>query len=346
MDLDKIKYDPRFQIGASNAIRVCLRLQPEETITIITDRAAAEIAASLKREVQQVGSQLHVFVLEEFASRPLRDMPTQILEVLSKSQASIYAASAEPGELRIRMQMVEVINRQKIRHGHMVNITKDIMLQGMQADFSRVDALSSYLIEKARKARYLKASTAAGTDIHVEFSPELKWVKTSGFISPEKWGNLPGGEIFTSPSNINGVFVVDGVVGNYLCPKYGDLQQTPLRIEIENTRIKRMDCENDELLREFGEYVMTDENSNRVGEFAIGTNLAATHIIGNILQDEKMPGIHLAFGHPYSEHTGQSWNSSTHIDCVGRQFNIWFEEDLIMEDGKFVDAERFFPPST
>ena len=346
MDLDKIEADPRFLAGARNAIRVCLRLQPDEMMTIITDRAAANIAASLKQEVMQIGSQLHVFVLEEFASRPLRDMPPQILEKLAQSQVSIYAASAEPGELRIRMQMVEVINRHKIRHGHMVNITEDIMLQGMRADFSQVDALSSYLIEKARKARYLKASTAAGTDIHVEFSPELKWVKTSGFISPEKWGNLPGGEIFTSPSNINGVFVVDGVVGNYLCPKYGDLQQTPLRIEIENTRIKRMDCENDELLREFGEYVMTDENSNRVGEFAIGTNLAATHIIGNILQDEKMPGIHLAFGHPYSEHTGQSWNSSTHIDCVGRQFNIWFEEDLIMEDGKFVDAERFFPPST
>ena len=42
-------------------------------------------------------------------------------------------------------------------------------------------------------------------------------MKTSGIISPEKWGNLPGGEIFTTPGEVNGTFVVDGVVGDYLC---------------------------------------------------------------------------------------------------------------------------------
>ena len=37
-----------------------------------------------------------------------------------------------------------------------------------------------------------------------EMSPQLKWVKTSGLITPDKWGNLPGGEIFTSPFSVNG----------------------------------------------------------------------------------------------------------------------------------------------
>ena len=296
MDFGKIAYDPRFQEGAFNAIHICLRLQPHETITIITDLAAREIAAALIEKIEKIGSPSHLFVLEDFGERPVSDMPTEILEQLEKSQVSIYAAAAEPGELRIRMQMVEVINRKKIRHGHMVNITKAIMLQGMRADFKEIDALGRRLLSKVRKAKYLKATTEAGTDINVEFSPDLQWLNTSGLIRPDKWGNLPGGEIFTSPQNINGLFVVDGVVGNYLCRKYGDLQDTPLFIEIENTRIKNMRCKNESLLREFEQYVSTDENSNRVGEFAIGTNLAATEIIGNVLQDEKMPGIHIAFG--------------------------------------------------
>ena len=91
-----------------------------------------------------------------------------------------------------------------------------------------------------------------------------------------------------------------------------------------------------ELLAEFEKYCSTDENSNRVGEFAIGTNLACTHIIGHILQDEKLPGIHIAFGHPYSEHTGQPWKSTTHIDCVGRNFDIWLDDEQVMAKGKFL----------
>ena len=73
-----------------------------------------------------------------------------------------------------------------------------------------------------------------------------------------------------------------------------------------------------------------------VGEFAIGTNLACTHIIGHILQDEKLPGIHIAFGHPYCEHTGQTWKSTTHIDCVGRHFDIWLDDEQVMAKGKFL----------
>ena len=48
----------------------------------------------------------------------------------------------------------------------------------------------------------------------------------------------------------------------------------------------------------------TDENSDRVGEFAIGTNIELKDVIGKILQDEKYPGIHIAFGNPYGAHTG------------------------------------------
>jgi len=91
-----------------------------------------------------------------------------------------------------------------------------------------------------------------------------------------------------------------------------------------------------DLRDEFRAYTSTDENSDRVGECAIGTNIACTRVIGNILQDEKIPGIHIAFGHPYAEHTGAKWVSKTHIDCVGRDFDIFFDGEPIMRGGKFV----------
>ena len=322
--------------GARNAIRDCLRLKPNERITIITDEATSEIAAALQSEVEQVGAEHAVFVIENYAPRPLKNMPREILNDLATSQVSIFCAQAKRGELRSRMDMSDVVNAQRIRHGHMVNISRQIMLEGMRADFLAVDKLSQRLVERARMTERITCKTPGGTDFEAELSPSLKWLKTSGIITPDKWGNLPGGEIFTSPKTTRGTFVVDGVVGDYLCEKYGDILATPLTIEVEDNRISELRCDNHELLEEFRAYTSTDENSNRVGEFAIGTNIACTRVIGNILQDEKMPGIHVAFGHPYAEHTGQTWISKTHIDCVGRDFDIWFDGDQIMKSGKFL----------
>jgi aminopeptidase len=333
---DTIEVDPELVPGARNAIRDCLRLKPEERITIITDEATRDIAAALRAEVEKVGSHHAVFILENYAARPLAGMPEIILEDLAQSQVSIFCAQSQRGELGSRMQMSDVVNRHHIRHGHMVNISRQIMLEGMRADFRAVDELSQRLVERARHAERITCRTPHGTDFEGEFSPKLKWLKTSGIITPEKWGNLPGGEIFTSPANTNGVFVVDGVVGDYLCQKYGDLRETPLTIEVADNRIRNLESDNKDLLNEFSAYTSTDENSNRVGEFAIGTNIACKRVIGNILQDEKMPGIHIAFGHPYAEHTGADWKSKTHIDCVGRDFDIWFDGDQVMKRGKFL----------
>jgi len=335
-DTKNILFDKELTPGAYNAINICLRLKPEERITLITDNENLEIAYSLIHEIEKVGAEYKLFVLEDISQRPLKDMPKVILDDLAKSQVSIFSGNSQTGELQSRVQMVSVVNEHKLRHGHMVNINKQIMLEGMRADFVQIDRESERLVQKARKAKTISATSKSGTKIQAEFSPELKWLKTSGIITSAKWGNLPGGEIFTSPKTINGLFVVDGVVGDYLCQKYGDLINSPLYIEIVDNRIKHMECSNKELLDEFTAYTMTDENSNRVGEFAIGTNTAIKNIIGHILQDEKIPGIHIAFGHPYAEHTGQTWESSTHIDCVGRDFDIWIDEEKIMQNGKFI----------
>src|ERR1700757_4904161 len=84
--------------GARNAINVCLRLKPEERITIITDSVTREIAAALQNEVERVGSEYSLFVLEHHARRPLKYMPEIILDDLACSQVSILPARAQPGE--------------------------------------------------------------------------------------------------------------------------------------------------------------------------------------------------------------------------------------------------------
>ena len=337
-----INFPTEFTPGARSAVTTCLRIDPAEKVTLITDRATEAIAAALGAQLAERGCPWNVYMLEDLAPRPLINMLAEVLADMETSQVSIFAVQVQANELRSRMQMTDVVNRRHMRHAHMVNITAEIMCQGMRADFNLVDRLSQKVLERVRKATRIRATTAAGTDIVAEMNPGYKWFKTSGIISPEKWGNLPGGECFTSPGEVNGTFVVDGVVGDWLCARYGLLAATPLTIEIAGNRIVSCTSANKDLEADFWAYTHTDENSDRVGEFAIGTNLGVERVIGNILQDEKFPGIHIAFGNPYGEHTGAPWRSGTHIDVVGLGFNIWLESEdgreQIMRDGRFLIA--------
>ncbi len=335
-DLRSMPFDPELTPGARNAVNVCLRIQPDEKVTLITDEACSEIAASIVAELEARNITYNPFVLEECAPRPLQNMPQVILNDMESSQVSIFAVQAQQNELKTRMQMTEVVNRRHMRHAHMVNIEKRIMLEGMRADFLAVDVLSAKVMDIVTKVDVILARTAAGTDITATMNKNYKWLKTSGIISPHKWGNLPGGEIFTTPGEVNGTFVIDGVVGDYLCAKYGSLKDRPLTIQIKGNRLTEAHSENRALEDEFWKYCHTDENSDRVGEFAIGTNLALGEVVGNILQDEKIPGIHIAFGNPYGAHTGADWHSETHIDVVGRDFDIWADQQQIMRAGKFL----------
>jgi leucyl aminopeptidase (aminopeptidase T) len=324
------------QPGAENAIKVCLNIQPHERVTVITDRETRDIAEALVDEIERVGAEYALFVLEDEALRPLKDLPPRIAADMELSQVSIFAAHVQANELASRMQMTDIVNRRRMRHAHMVNINRQIMLEGMRADFHVVDDISARVMSKVRTARKVRATTPAGSDFTADLNPDYRWVKTSGLISPEKWGNLPGGEVFTSPGEVNGTFVIDGVVGDWLCDRYGNLKDTPLTVRIEKNRLVSAESSNQALRDDFWAYTHTDENSDRVGEFAIGTNIQLNAIIGHILQDEKFPGIHIAFGNPYGAHTGADWYSSTHIDVVGADFDIWVDDEQIMDHGRFL----------
>src|SRR3954462_2366394 len=124
--LGQTPFDPEYLPGARNAIVNCLRVQANEKVTLITDRACLEIGASLASELDRLKLSYHAYVLEELAPRPLQDMPAEILQDMETSDVSIFAVKAQQNELRTRMQMTDVVNRRRMRHGHMVNIDRRI----------------------------------------------------------------------------------------------------------------------------------------------------------------------------------------------------------------------------
>ena len=183
--------------------------------------------------------------------------------------------------------------------------------------------------------RKFASQTPKGTDFTAALNPDFSWIPCHGlYHEPGKWGNLPEGETFTSPGNANGVLVVDEL-GDYFSERYGILE-TPVRFDVKNGRVKSVRSEDKSLEEYVQSYIYGAENADRVGEFAIGTNIALTGLVGNLLQDEKFPGVHVAFGDPYGKQTGADWKSDHHVDVIPTQCTIDVDGRRIMSDGEFA----------
>jgi aminopeptidase len=329
-------FSPELAPGAHNAIDVCLAIQPGERVALIADEASREVAASLDAALEEAGAVSEQLLVEHVAVRPLAGAPSKVLQALERADAGILCVQPLQGELASRMQIVEVVERRRIRYAHMVGVTPEIMQQGMRADYRLVDRLSATLCERMRTATALRVETDYGTSLTATFEPSFHWVKTSGIISPRYWSNLPAGEVFTTPKSVDGVFVCNGTAGDYFGPKYGDLSRTPMTLDIARGHLVGVHCERGELEREFHDYCRTDEYSDRVGELAFGTNLALSKMIGILLQDEKIPGVHLAFGDPYGSQTGAPWKSRTHVDVLTRDCDVWIDDDQVIRKGRYL----------
>jgi aminopeptidase len=321
--------------GAKNAVETCLSIQPGENVALVADEASRVVAASLAAALEEAHAQYTGLLLEDFGPRPMRAAPGRVLEALEAADAGILCVTPQPGELGARMAIVKVVERRRIRYAHMVGVTPEIMQQGMRADYRMVDRLSDKLRERMLRAETLTVKTEGGTEFVAHFDRGLDWVKTSGLISPHYWSNLPAGEVFTTPASVDGTFVCDATAGDYFNGKYGDLRKTPMALKISGARLKSIACDRKDLEREFWEYCHTDENSDRIGELAFGTNLSLSEMIGNLLQDEKFPGVHLAFGDPYGSQTHANWKSQTHVDVLTRNCDVWIDADQIIAKGRY-----------
>ncbi len=328
--------NPELMDGARNAVETCLAVLPGERVVLIFDEPSREVAASLAAALENRGANWQGFCVEDYAARPLVDAPAPVLAALETADAGILCFQPLIGELTARRQIVGIVERRRIRYAHMVSVTPQIMQEGMRADYRKVDRLSDGLRDRMRSAKLLRVSTKGGTSITATFDRSLDWVKTSGLISTRYWSNLPAGEVFTTPKSVDGTFVCDGTAGDHFNAKYGSLRDTPMVLEIAGARLKSVKCERKDLEEEFWNYCHTDENSDRIGELAFGTNLGLREMIGVLLQDEKLPGVHIAFGDPYGSQTHADWSSVTHVDVLTRNCDVWIDEDQVIKKGRYV----------
>jgi aminopeptidase len=184
------------------------------------------------------------------------------------------------------------------------------------------------LMEKTDKVRIL----GPGTDLSFSIK-DIPAVKCDGRE------NIPDGEVFTAP-------VRDSVSGhitfNTPALERGFLFND-IRLDFENGKVVGASCPagTDKL----NEILDVDEGARYIGEFALGVNPFISRPMKDALFDEKIAGsLHLALGQCDDEAPNGN-ESAIHWDIVVIQTKeygggeIYFDGELIREDGRFVDEQ-------
>jgi leucyl aminopeptidase (aminopeptidase T) len=314
-------------------------VNPSDTVLVVTDEPTEEVGHALASECELAGAPAHMVMVEDFTARPARAYPDELNQRIDdiKPTVSFYAASAQEGELAFRRPLMRhLIYDLKARHGHMPGITVQLMEEGMAADYEAIARITRQVNDIVRDAREVEVQAPSGTDMRATLDPSrLRWHPCPGiYHEPGSWGNLPEGETFTSPASVDGVIGAE-VLGDHFSKRYGVLPQ-PMRFEVARGRVRKVSYADDEPRQEMEKYLRQHENSNRAGEFAIGTNIGLRRLSGNLLQDEKIPGVHVAFGYPYPEETGADWDCPSHCDVVATRSTVKVDGQYLMRDGDFV----------
>jgi leucyl aminopeptidase (aminopeptidase T) len=324
--------------GARTAVRTCMNVTGADRVFIIRTRTRASIADAIEREVRETGAACQAWTMEDHVKRPASEFPRALADEITRFRptVSFFVGDSQLGELAFRIPMRRfLVDQLNLRHAHMIDVTEEVMTDGMTADYDEIYRVTHQVYELARQAHRIAVSTVLGTDVAATFSPHLKWIPCDGrYWEPGRWGNLPEGETFTCPQSVDGVIAAEEM-GDWFTAKYG-LLATPARLVVKGGRFMSIETPDERLATDFRQYMAQHPNSSRVGEFAIGTNVGLTRIICNFLQDEKFPGVHIAFGDPYGHETGADWDAPSHVDVLASHATVTLDGQRLMENGRFL----------
>lgn len=195
-------------------------------------------------------------------------------------------------------------------------------------DYARMAEAEKPLVERMRKTD--KVRIIGPLDTNLEFS--IKGIKA---IQCDGDRNIPDGECFTAPVRDS----VNGVMHYNAGTIYNGKPYDDIRLVFKDGKIIEATASDTKSLNEV---LDSDEGARYIGEFSLGFNPHIKHPMRDILFDEKIDGsLHFTPGQAY-EDADNGNRSKIHWDMVMIQRpeygggEIWFDEELIRKDGRFV----------
>lgn len=307
-----------------------------ERVLIIVDRARNELAPALVEVTRNLGATCEQLMLENIEPRPIRTIPAAISAAMKTAQASILLIGFEDGEQPMRMDYLEAVRLQGLRHAHMVGVSRRSMLAGFSVDPARILDTTRAVRTRLRPDSVLKLRSPTGSDLTVKLSPAYRWAEHVGVIRPGRWENLPSGELMTAPGEISGVFVCDASMGGPFGQAAGLLTRTPVRFEIEAGIVKGVSSIDRALQREVESFLRREHHADRVGTIVLGTNVGILAPIGELICDQNLPGMHVGLGSTFPDKTGAPSSTRAQLSLTGASSDVDLDGAPLLRSGRYM----------
>lgn len=295
--------------AAETAIEQCLNLDAEETCLIVTDNERIDIGEALY-DVASDSAEASIIRYppgDTHGSEP----PAPVAAALRDSDVFLAPTTKSLSHTRARSKACEA----GARGATLPGITRDVFTTGLDADYESIQGACQAVYDQVRGAEEVQVATPAGTDVSI-YPGDREWSQDTGIVhSAGDFSNLPAGEVFVSPSSAEGTYVVDGTM-----MPHGRLDGRTIRFDVEDGQITHI--EDDEIratVEEAAESV--GAAAYNLAELGIGTNVAATELVGSVLLDEKAAGtVHIAIGDDAS--IGGDTEAPIHLDGILRDATV------------------------
>ncbi len=266
-------------------LETCMAVKPGEVVLIITDTAThPSIASALYDKAVELGCDPILMTMEPREVHG-QEPPSVVAGAMAAADVVLAPTSKSLTHTQARLNA----NEAGVRTATLPGITLEMMESGgISADYLAVRDTAFDLKSRLDGVKEVRITTDLGTDIVFEVEG-CDWRVDHGIChEPGSSSNLPAGEVFVAPKGGNGIFVVDGSMGGL------GILDSPLTIKVEDGQATDIKGESSGKFIEMIDSV--GPPGRNLAELGIGINPEA-HLIGNVLEDEKVAGtVHVALG--------------------------------------------------
>lgn len=324
-------------VAASILVVSALALRRRDSVVVIDDDASRNIGRAICRAAQRLGAVPIACNLDRFGARPLVKLPGELQARLAEASASVFVATCVARELELRQALLRLVPKHGLRHGHLPGISELAFQQGMRVDYARVARAGEQLLQLLRGVRKLECTAPHGTEIEVALPEHPQWSAQLGELQPGRWGNLPAGCLYTTPLDVNGIFVANASLGTELGRSRQARHEQPVSLCLRAGKVVRVECADQGLRAQLEALFAHGPNSDRVGLVALGVNAGLVEAAGESLVDQNLPGLHLAIGDPAVGITGAEFSAKSSIAACQFGSSVRADGAPLIRRGRLLD---------
>lgn len=301
----------------------CLGVQPDENVLVLTDPPQRRIAGPLITRARDLGAEALLIEMAERATHGT-EPPAPVAAAMLAADVLIAPTTKSVSHTEARLAATQ----RGVRAASMPNVTEDMLVRTMSANYDEVRRRSRIVAELLTKGVRVRITSGRGTDLSLSIEGRAGIPDDGNFKAPGSFGNLPAGEGFVAPveGSANGRIVFDGSMWPI------GLLKEPLEVDVVRGYAESFTGAAAQAFREIVEPYGRDAVA--VAELGIGTNDAAT-LTGQVLEDEKILGtIHLAFGDNHS--FGGSIRVPSHQDGVVMSPTVTIDREVVLQAGRLL----------